>query len=62
MNWRRIIMIYKIAAYLRLSWADEDMDQSEKSESNSITNQRNLIRHYLKTHQEFKEGVHSDYT
>lgn len=55
-------MIYKIAAYLRLSWADEDMDQSEKSESNSITNQRNLIRHYLKTHQEFKEGVHSDYT
>lgn len=54
-------MNYRIAAYLRLSWADEDMDQSEKSESNSITNQRNLIRHYLKTHQEFKEGVHADY-
>lgn len=54
-------MAYQIAAYLRLSMADADIDKTEKEESNSIQNQRKLIQHYLKTTQEFTTGEHQDY-
>ncbi|MCF0127758.1 MAG: recombinase family protein, partial [Pseudobutyrivibrio sp.] len=42
----------KIALYIRLSQEDEDLDE-EKKESNSITNQRSLLRQYIKEHPEF---------
>lgn len=51
----------RIAAYLRLSDADSDIDKSEKEESNSITNQRALIRQYLLTHEEFKDYEYIEY-
>lgn len=54
-------MAYQIAAYLRLSMADADIDKTEKEESNSIQNQRKLIQHYLKTTPEFTTGEHQDY-
>lgn len=38
---------YKAAAYLRLSQEDGDLSVSEKSESNSISTQRELIRTFL---------------
>lgn len=54
-----------IAAYLRLSKADRD--RSEKDESNSITNQRSLIKNYLITHpdlatMDYQEFVDDGYT
>ena len=42
----------KIAAYLRLSLADKDLGENGKDESNSIENQRLLIRNYLTGHSE----------
>lgn len=44
---------YKVGAYLRLSKGDEDRNPLEKSESNSISNQRLLIDKYLSEHDEF---------
>lgn len=41
-----------IAAYLRLSHSDEDI--SEKDESNSIANQRQLIKYHIQTHDNLK--------
>ncbi len=41
-----------IAIYLRLSLADSDLGDNGKNESNSIENQRLLIRNYLCAHQE----------
>src|SRR5699024_12454943 len=44
-----IDMTYHAAIYLRLSKEDGDFSQSgEKKESNSIANQRELIKDYLK--------------
>ena len=40
--------IYFAAAYLRLSKDDGDIDGSIKSESNSISSQRELVRSYIK--------------
>lgn len=42
--------VYFVAAYLRLSRDDEDIDGSMKSESNSISSQRELIRSYVREH------------
>ncbi len=42
----------KIAAYLRLSLSDRDLGENGKDESNSIENQRMLIRNYLTGHSE----------
>ncbi|MDD3139937.1 MAG: recombinase family protein [Lachnospiraceae bacterium] len=39
----------RVALYLRLSQEDEDLDET-KRESNSVTNQRNLMRQYIKDH------------
>ncbi len=38
---------YQVAAYLRLSKGDQDVDGVEKSESNSITNQRLIIQRFI---------------
>jgi site-specific DNA recombinase len=62
--------IYDVAAYLRLSRDDKDIDGSTKSESNSIRSQRELIRSYIKEHEDLRlfdiyvddgySGVHFD--
>lgn len=43
-----------IALYLRLSMADGDLGQDKKDESNSIENQRLLLRSYL----DEQEGIY----
>ena len=43
-------MTYKVAAYLRLS----KEEFSNEKESNSITNQRQIIDNYLEEHKEYK--------
>ena len=48
-----------IAAYLRLSRADEDLDS--KSESNSISNQRKLIEHYRLSHPDLSDMEYTEY-
>lgn len=45
-----------IAKYLRLSSEDEDLDHSSKLESNSISNQRNLLDAYISRMPEFSEA------
>ena len=45
-----IKMTYKVAAYLRLS----KEEFSNEKESNSITNQRQIIDNYLKEHRKYK--------
>lgn len=45
-----------VALYIRLSDEDEDVDDAVKRESNSITNQRLLLRQVVKNHPEF-EGM-----
>ena len=42
----------KIALYIRLSQEDENLAEV-KRESNSITNQRNMLKQYIKEHSEF---------
>ncbi|MDO5408965.1 MAG: recombinase family protein [Lachnospiraceae bacterium] len=48
-----------IAAYLRLSNADHDL--SEKDESNSITNQRQLIKYHIQTHEDLKSYQYEEF-
>ena len=43
-------MNYKAAAYLRLS----KEEYNNEKESNSITNQRQIIDNYVKEHKEYK--------
>ena len=50
-------MEFKAATYLRLSKDDGDFSLSgntEKTESNSIHNQRELLKNYLKAHPEIQ--------
>lgn len=44
--------INRVALYIRLSDEDEDIDDS-KIESNSVTNQRNMLRQYVREHSDF---------
>ncbi len=46
--------IYRTAVYLRLSKGDGDVDGIEKSESNSISNQRLITNQFLKQHPELE--------
>ena len=46
--------VYFVAVYLRLSRDDEDIDGSTKSESNSISSQRELIRSYVREHEDME--------
>ena len=41
-----------IALYIRLSLADNDLDEV-KEESNSVVNQRSLLHDFVKEHPEF---------
>ena len=41
--------VYDAALYLRLSKDDMDIDGSAKTESNSIANQRELLRNFVKS-------------
>ena len=45
---------YFVAIYLRLSRDDEDIDGSSKSESNSISSQRDLVRSYVREHDDME--------
>lgn len=45
---------YYVAVYLRLSRDDEDIDGSTKSESNSISSQRDLIRTFIRKHDDME--------
>lgn len=49
-----ILKKHRLAMYIRLSDADEDVAAGIKDESNSITNQRNLLYTYIGEHDEFK--------
>lgn len=44
-----------MAWYIRLSDEDDDLRSAGKKESNSITNQRNLLREYYNSHEDLKQ-------
>lgn len=46
--------IYDTALYLRLSRDDTDIDGRTKTESNSISSQRDLLRAYVKSHEDLQ--------
>ena len=46
--------IYDTALYLRLSRDDTDIDNRNKTESNSISSQRDLLRAYVKSHDDLQ--------
>ena len=48
--------IYVIAEYLRLSSEDVDLKNTQKTESNSISNQRDLLNAHLKKIPEFADA------
>lgn len=45
----------KLAFYIRLSMEDFDLKSSDKTESNSVTNQRKLLQDYYDSHPELNE-------
>lgn len=45
---------YVIVLYIRISVEDADNHKNGKDESNSITNQRNMLRRYVESRQEFQ--------
>lgn len=45
---------YHVAAYLRLSRDDEDVDGRIKAESNSIHSQRELICSFIREHEDLE--------
>lgn len=45
----------KLAFYIRLSMEDFDLKTSNKTESNSVSNQRKLLQDYYDSHSELKE-------
>lgn len=53
--------VYKAALYLRLSKDDTDTCGSIKKESNSIGNQRDLLKTYIKNHNDMEiSGIYTD--
>ena len=51
---------YRVAYYIRLSLADEDVGRG-KDESNSIGNQRELINHFLDRHPQLKDAPRTEF-
>ncbi len=45
---------YRIALYIRISVEDEDMGRNGKDESNSVTNQRAMLRDFVGRQEEFR--------
>lgn len=53
--------VYKTALYLRLSKDDTDIDGSIKKESNSIGSQRDLLKAYIKNHNDMEiSGIYTE--
>ena len=50
-----------VALYIRLSVEDGDLDDFTKLESNSITNQRTMLRQYIDSHHEFADDEIKEY-
>lgn len=48
---------YVIVLYIRISVEDDDNGKNGKDESNSVTNQRNLLRNFIQNHAEFQSGT-----
>lgn len=48
------MLIYHTALYLRLSKDDTDINGSSKTESNSISSQRELLRAYVGNHEDLR--------
>ena len=48
----------KLAFYIRLSDADEEVKAGTKDESNSITGQRKLLYAYIKKTEDHSSGKH----
>ena len=46
--------IYDTGLYLRLSRDDADVDGSKKTESNSISSQRDILRAYVQSHEDLQ--------
>ncbi len=44
------IDVYDAAGYIRLSKDDIDIDGDQKTESNSVSNQREIVREYIRSH------------
>lgn len=49
---KTINKIYHAAIYVRLSKEDGDVSNTAKTESNSISNQKSLVREFLKNHKD----------
>ncbi len=48
------VEVYNVAIYLRLSKDDNDIDGNKKMESNSISNQRDLIRDFIRSNSDMQ--------
>ena len=46
--------IYYTGLYLRLSRDDADVDGSKKTESSSISSQRDILRAYVQSHEDLR--------
>ena len=44
----------RVAMYLRLSSEDVDLKNTDKTESESISNQRGLLQNFISSHSEFR--------
>ena len=49
-------MRYTVAKYIRLSSEDNDLGENGKTESNSVTNQRNLLDAFISRTPEFADA------
>ncbi len=47
-------IIYDTGLYLRLSRDDADVDGRKKTESNSISSQRDLLKAYVQNHEDLR--------
>ena len=47
-------LVYDTGAYVRLSKDDLDIDGILKSESNSVSNQRDILREYIRSHSDLE--------
>ena len=54
-------MVKTVAMYIRLYLEDTDVKSSEKNESNSITNQRDMIMRYIRNNKEFSDYLIKEY-
>ena len=53
-NENKVSGMYDAALYLRLSRDDVDIDGSAKTESNSISSQREMLRNFVRSQQDIQ--------